>query len=148
MKLNGEIIYCMLDTGADMTVWCGSQELFFRVFPKAELCGGQYELGGFGHGYENVDVYEVKNFEICDASDKILFQSMFFAMSFNRGFGCDLILSATVFSKTNYSILNNTDVGYPLLRIESPKDVLNARTQVIGNKVLKLYTFSDKKHTN
>ena len=31
---------CMLDTGADMPVWCGSEGLLKIVFPKAELiCG-------------------------------------------------------------------------------------------------------------
>lgn len=30
-------IKCMLDTGADMPVWCGSEGLLKIVFPKVEL---------------------------------------------------------------------------------------------------------------
>lgn len=66
LTINGEIVRCMLDTGADMPVWCGSQEMFHKAFPNARVDSHFYELGGFGKGSENVNVYEVKNFAIYD----------------------------------------------------------------------------------
>ena len=141
--INNQIVRCMLDTGADMPVWCGSSRTFHRAFPDAQLDKHCYEHGGFGKGSERVQVYEINNFKIYDEYDYILFRSMFLAVSFDRRFGCDLIISATVFGKTNYSILNITKERYPILRVESPKDVLTARVQIVQNEVRKLYSFSD-----
>ena len=41
-------IKCMLDTGADMPVWCGSEGLLKIVFPKAQLADKKFLLSGFG----------------------------------------------------------------------------------------------------
>ena len=45
-------INCMLDTGADMPVWCGSEGLLKLVFPEAELLDKKFLLSGFGRNPE------------------------------------------------------------------------------------------------
>ena len=49
-------IKCLLDTGADMPVWCGSEGLLKIVFPKVELIDKKFLLGGFGRKAEMVDI--------------------------------------------------------------------------------------------
>ncbi len=41
-------IKCMLDTGADMHVWCGSEGLLKIVFSAVQLVDKKFLLSGFG----------------------------------------------------------------------------------------------------
>ena len=49
-------IKCMLDTGADMPVWCRSEGLLKIVFPKVKLIDKKFLLSGFGRKPEMVGV--------------------------------------------------------------------------------------------
>ena len=62
-------IKCLLDTGADMPVWCGSEGLLKIVFPKVELIDKKFLLGGFGRKAEMVDVYKISKFFIRNGED-------------------------------------------------------------------------------
>ncbi len=46
----------MLDTGADMPVWCRSEGLLKIVFPKVKLIDKKFLLSGFGRKPEMVGV--------------------------------------------------------------------------------------------
>lgn len=124
-------IKCLLDTGADMPVWCGSEGLLKIVFPKVELMDKKFLLGGFGRKAEMVDIYKIPKFFIRNGEDVLTFQNLYIASSFDRNFGCDLILSATMFSRMDYSILNRLDSS-SRLRIEYDRDVYY--TQMILNQ--------------
>lgn len=114
-------ITCLFDTGATMPVWCKSEGLFKVLFPQAKLITGQYILSGFGKGAEIVNVYEIPEFYISNGSSKIVFKNLLLATSFDRDFGCDLILSYTMFNLIDYSVLNrNRD--YPALRLEFDRE--------------------------
>lgn len=99
-------IKCLLDTGADMPVWCGNKELLKIVFPEAGQINKKFLLSGFGRKPEVADIYKIPEFFIRNEYEVLIFQNLYIASSFGRNFGCDLILSATMFSRMDYSILN------------------------------------------
>lgn len=137
-------INCMLDTGADMPVWCGSEGLLKLVFPEAELLDKKFLLSGFGRNPEVVEVYRIPSFFIGDEIGTLFFQNLYVASSFGRNFGCDLILSSTMFQHMDYAILNR-DRSQSILKITYDKSVYY--TQVVVHKkytnvVEKLYSFA------
>ena len=139
-------IKCLFDTGVDMPVWCGSEGLLKIVFPKVELMNKKFLLGGFGRKAEIVDVYKIPEFIIKNEEDILTFQNLYIASSFDRNFGCDLILSATMFSHMDYSILNRMG-NSSRLRIEYDRDVYY--TQMILNQqrtgvVERIYSFASE----
>lgn len=139
-------IKCMLDTGADMPVWCGSEGLLKIVFPKVQLIDKKFLLSGFGRKPEMVRVYKIPEFMIKTEDKSLTFQNLYVASSFGRNFGCDLILSATMFSHMDYSILNRKKET-SVLEITYDRDVYY--TQLIPNQrrtdlVEKIFSFSSE----
>lgn len=114
-------IKCMLDTGADMPVWCGSEGLLKIVFPTVQLVDKKFLLSGFGRKPKMVEVYKIPEFMIKAGDDCLTFQNLYMASSFGRNFGCDLILSATMFSHMDYSILKAglEEKGYVIFSCQS-----------------------------
>jgi len=68
-------IKCMLDTGADMPVWCGSEGLLKIVFPQAERTDKKFLLSGFGRKPEVVDIYKIPEFTIKAGNEILVFQN-------------------------------------------------------------------------
>lgn len=139
-------IKCMLDTGADMPVWCGSEGLLKIVFPKVQLIDKKFLLSGFGRKPEMVGIYKIPEFMIKAEDESLTFQNLYMASSFGRNFGCDLILSATMFSHMDYSILNRKKET-SVLEITYDRNVYY--TQLIPNRmrtdfVEKIFSFSSE----
>ncbi len=143
---SGKRIKCMLDTGADMPVWCGSGSLLKIVFPEIVLSDKKFLLSGFGRKPEMVGIYKIPEFMIKAEDESLTFQNLYMASSFGRNFGCDLILSATMFSHMDYSILNRKKET-SVLEITYDRDVYY--TQLIPNQrrtdfVEKIFSFSSE----
>lgn len=119
---SGKKIMCMLDTGATMPVWSSSEGLFKLIFPDAELLSQKFILSGFGKKPEVVNVYKIPIFCLRDANSCLEFRNLHIVTSFGRGFGCDLILSYTMFSKVDYAVLNR-GMDNPVLSVEYDKDI-------------------------
>lgn len=115
-------IKCLLDTGADMPVWCGSEGLLKIVFPKVQQIDKKFLLSGFGRKPEVVNIYKIPEFFIKSEDEVLVFQNLYAASSFGRNFGCDLILSATMFSHMDYAILNRKR-NPSILEIKCDRDV-------------------------
>lgn len=142
----GRQIKCMLDTGADMPVWCGSEGLLKIVFPAVQLADKKFLLSGFGRKPEMAEVYKIPEFMIKAGDESLTFQNLYIASSFGRNFGCDLILSATMFRHMDYSILNRKK-KISVLEITYDRDVYY--TQLIPNQrrtdfIDKIFSFSSE----
>lgn len=137
-------ILCLFDTGATMPVWCSSEGLFKLVFPKAILLDEKFILSGFGKIPQIVNVYKIPIFYLTDNSSTLEFRNLHIATSFGRSFGCDLILSYTMFTKMDCHILNrNRDNA--ILQIDYDKDIYNIGIVVIDKNpkfINKIYNFS------
>lgn len=66
----------------------------------------KFLLCGFGRKPEIADIYKIPEFIIKGKNESLTFPNLYMASSFGRNFGCDLILSATMFKQMDYAILN------------------------------------------
>ncbi len=143
-------ILCLFDTGATMPVWCSSEGLFKIVFPDAILLDEKFVLSGFGKTPEIVNVYKIPVFYLKDDNSSLEFRNLHIATSFGRSFGCDLILSYTMFTKMDCHILNR-NLNNAVLQIDYDKDIYNIGIMLsskMPNIVHKIYNFSLEEQGN
>lgn len=113
---------CMYDSGAHFPVWCSSFSFFCDSFPDATKQDGKFLISGFGNEKgtaTEVDVYCIPEFKV---SDELVFRNLYVALELDRQFGCDLILSDTMFDKMSCNV-DRLDQNRPLLRIQHKKDL-------------------------
>lgn len=138
------VIKCLIDTGADTPVWTSGENLFLKAFPDAELVDDiLFELGGFGKESELVPVYKIPKFMIKSDYDNniIVFNNLLVACYIKNSISTPLILSATMFKHTNYSILNVGD-DVPMLTINYNKSEYEIGMRFKNKKKLdKIYSF-------
>ena len=102
-------VRCLVDTGANMPVWTSGEELFKKAFAEAELQTDlTFIISGFGTGTEEAPVYKIPKFTIKSdyTEDFITFNNLLVACCTRPSITFPMILSATMFNKTNYSIIN------------------------------------------
>lgn len=141
---NNKVIKCLIDTGADTPVWTSGETLFLKAFPDAKLVDDiLFELGGFGKESELVPVYKIPKFVIKSDYDNniIVFNNLLIACYIKNSISIPLILSATMFKHTNYSILNiGEDV--PMLTINYNKSEYEIGMRYKDKKKLdRIYSF-------
>lgn len=142
---NDMVIKCLIDTGADTPVWTSGERLFLKAFPDAELVDDiLFELGGFGKESELVPVYKIPKFVIKSDYDTniIVFNNLLVACYIKNSISTPLILSATMFKHTNYSIINiGEDV--PTLTINYSKREYEIGARFKNKRKLdKIYSFA------
>ena len=131
----------MLDTGADMPVWCSGIEYLQYLYDAKELTE-MFLLGGFGEGFTEVNVYEIHDFKLGD----VVFRNLQVAIDHKRRFAYDIILSNTMLSKMDYSIINR-NVDESSLRIMYDNAVYSTgivRHEPDHEYVKRIYSFSEK----
>lgn len=104
--INGTAMKCMLDTGADMPVFCKGTKLF------KELAKGMGEtsefkessIGGFGKADESTILWHINDFILSDRHSHIVYKGLKIAVLNKPNIPCDMILSASMFMKMKYTI--------------------------------------------
>lgn len=140
-KINGMVTTCMLDTGADIPVFCKGIELFeewTRSMSGVETFKDS-TIGGFGKGTEHTVLHTIPIFQLSDGRNIITYNNMKIAVMLKPKIPCDLILSASLFMKMKYMIdcANNPHT----MTIESEKG-----TYGVGfyNRRETIYIFTDE----
>lgn len=98
---NYKNIRCLLDTGANIAVWCADIQYFQEVFVSAEPIDEKVILSGFGGNGQLVDMYRIPLFVLQNGEHSINFKNFHVALAKQSGMGCDLILPAVMFSKVD-----------------------------------------------
>lgn len=118
--------------------------LFLKAFPDAELIDDiLFELGGFGKESELVPVYRIPKFTLRSDYDNntIVFNNLLVACYIKNSISTPLILSATMFKHTNYSIINIGE-EFPMLTITYTKTEYEIGKRFKNKKNLdKIYSF-------
>ena len=104
--INGVSFRCMLDTGADIPVFCKGTELFLELTKGMDgvsefKCSS---IGGFGKMDENVMLWNFDDFILSDKNSTLAYKSMKMAVMNKPNIPCDIILSASMFMKMRYII--------------------------------------------
>lgn len=117
------IVGCLLDTGAEMPVWCASENYLEANFPKAEQTDYYTFISGFGSGYHTASVWKIPEIILQDRKkrDEITINNLFIAVVPDKTFSFQMILSDTVFSKADYSVMNRAPKR--ILKIKTDRDI-------------------------
>lgn len=122
-----EIVKCLIDSGADMPVWCSTEALLKSQFITKKLNRKTY-IGGFGGGGAYHDVYSIDRFILADDNNTLAIYNLLVAFIPNVSFACDLILSASVFDKKiDYSICTRDSQRYIELRYDKEEYITLAK---------------------
>ncbi|MFG6346910.1 MAG: protease [Lachnospiraceae bacterium] len=121
--INNVPFRCMLDTGADIPVFCKGDLLFEKSV--GEMDGvSKYKnskIGGFGKTDEIVMLWNMDTFSLSDKKCAIDYKGMKIAVMNKPSIPCDIILSASMFMKMKYTI--DCSIKKHLLTIEANKNV-------------------------
>lgn len=104
--INGIPIKCMLDTGADIPVFCKGT-LLFEEFAKEMRCVSKFKsssIGGFGKMDESTMLWNFNEFVFSDKNNSIVYKGMKIAVINKPNIPCDMILSSSMFMKMKYTI--------------------------------------------
>jgi len=104
--INNISFRCLLDTGADIPVFCKGT-LLFEEFTKSMTGVSRFKnstIGGFGKTDESVLLWNVDDFVLSDKVNSIIYKGMKIAVMSKPNIPCDMILSASMFMKMKYTI--------------------------------------------
>lgn len=140
-KINDTMTTCMLDTGADIPVFCKGIELFeewTKDMDGVKLFKAS-SIGGFGKETEDTVLYNIPFFRLADDKNVITYNNMKIAVILKPEIPCDIILSASLFTKMKYTI--DCLCKPHSLKIEAEKD-----TYGVGfyNRKETIYIFTDE----
>ncbi len=102
---NYKNIRCLLDTGANIAVWCADIQYFQEIFADAKLVDEKVILSGFGGNGQLVDMHRIPLFVLQNGGHSISFKNFHVALAKQAGMGCDMILPAVMFSKMDCLIV-------------------------------------------
>ena len=107
---NGDI-RCVIDTGAEIPVWCMDEIFLKRIFPDSETTKYATYISGFGKGWTYADVWRVPEIVIKDRNETEQFSihNLLVAIVPKPEFTFVFIMSASMFLATDYTVINRTD---------------------------------------
>ena len=94
----------LLDTGADVPVWCKGISELRDIAPDAEIIEDKFLLGGFGVGAEVVDVYRLGTFSLFDGTNTLCFHNLIVAVTNRPMMDVDFVLPLSIFRKGQINI--------------------------------------------
>ncbi len=121
--INNIPLKCMLDTGADIPVFCKGTELFMTLVKQMEGISEFKKtfIGGFGKVSESTMLWNMDVFVLSDRNSCIVYKGMKIAVLNKPSIPCDMILSASMLMRMKYTI-DCSDRKH-LLTIISNKDI-------------------------
>lgn len=138
--INGISFRCMLDTGADIPVFCKGI-LIFEEFVKKMDGVSKFKsiaVGGFGKTDESAMLWNMDPFILSDSKGNIEYKGMKIAVMDKPNIPCDMILSASMFMKMRYTI--DCSSKKHCLTIKADKDMYGVGYY---EKKETIYIFSD-----
>ena len=130
-------VYCLLDTGANIAVWCDEADYLRRIFPDAKLVNEKIWLSGFGGDGEIADAYRIPELVLQSSGNSIKFRNLTMAVSCRLRNGYSLILPGTVFLKTDYRINNYSTEPNLQIYYERDEYGFTMKTRLIGKEWMK-----------
>lgn len=100
-RVNDIEVTALFDTGAATPVWCSGEEDFCRIYTDATKMEQSCEIAGFGEMPVVASVYRIPEFTIISESARYCIRELTIAVCDYPKVGCDIVLSDTMFSKTD-----------------------------------------------
>jgi len=100
----GEEVIAMYDSGAITPVWAKNERVLRSLFPLAEKQERGCLLSGFGRGAVVCNVYRIPELSLENEGERYVIRNLPIAVNENPSIGCDMVLSATMFSHADVLI--------------------------------------------
>lgn len=109
--INNVPFKCMLDTGADIPVFCKGTALFREMVKEMDSVSEFKSslIGGFGKMDEVTMLWNIDDFVLSDKNSNIVYKGMKVAVMDKPKIPCDMILSASMFMKMKYVVDCSSD---------------------------------------
>ncbi len=101
---NGNEVVTLYDSGAITPVWVKDEKKLKAVFPLAEKQERTCRLSGFGRGIVVCGVYKIPELSLENEEERYVIRNLHIVVNENPSIGCDMILSATMFSHADVMI--------------------------------------------
>ena len=128
-------ILALFDSGALIPVWCTSEKAFLKAYPEAELINKDGYISGFGEGVSKCKIYKLPVFELSNGNDFYRILNLHVAVCQNPEIGCSLVMSDTMFSKTDTLIKRR---GNKMLEIFADKNEYQCTFQYLDSGKLSI----------
>lgn len=122
LEISGsEQIRCLVDSGAAVPVWCGTEKLLKKCFNVKKLDKRTW-LSGFGGGGGYHDVYSIPSILLKGENGTLAIHNFIVILAPNQNIKCDLIFGSLVFNnRIDYAI--NTRNNNRNIKLKYDKDV-------------------------
>ena len=100
-NVDGVNIWMMYDSGAQIPVWCAGEKILkgtYRDAVKTDFVGN---ISGFGKESETCQIFRIPMFSLKNEKAEFCVKDLLVAEIFKPFIGCHLLLSETMFSKTD-----------------------------------------------
>ena len=97
---NGDILM-MYDSGAQIPVWCVGKTLLKVAYPNVEKTDLIANIAGFGKEFEKCSIFRIPMFTLKSGDIEFCIKDLLVAEIYKPSIGCHLLLSETMFSKTD-----------------------------------------------
>ena len=103
-ETNGIKVIALYDSGAVTPVWAKNERMLKEVFPLAEKQERTCLLSGFGKGAVSCNIYKISEWALDNGEERYVIKNLHIIVNENPSIGCDMILSATMFSHADVMI--------------------------------------------
>ena len=100
-KKDGGDVLMMYDSGAQIPVWCAGEKILRSAYPNAVKTEFISHISGFGKETEDCPVFLIPLFSLADGENEFCIKNLLVAELYKPFIGCHLLLSETMFSKTD-----------------------------------------------
>jgi hypothetical protein len=142
-EATNDYIECLIDTGANVSVFTLGKKALLEYFPDAVLRDDIIlKLSGFGKYEEDADVYEIKKLVIRDSENSheyIELRNLKVACCKKVHIGSPMILSSGLFDNVNVMLMNKTPKRQVWIEHDSDvyedESILTKDSELIWNAV-------------
>lgn len=99
-----EEVVAMYDSGAITPVWAKNERMLRSLFPLVEKQTRSCLLSGFGMGAVVCSVYKITELSFENEGERYVIRNLPIVVNENPSIGCDMVLSATMFSHADVMI--------------------------------------------
>lgn len=121
---NNTELFCLVDTGAFIPVWCSDFTSLLDLFPSVKFSGYITEISGFGYGVEYAPIYIIPNFVLSDGLNEVTYLNLPVAVMV-KNYAYQMILSYTMFTTANMTFKNFISKQTGQIEKIKPKLLLN-----------------------
>lgn len=120
---NESNIICMIDTGANLPIYFGDENLLKYAYPEAKKTGDLTFVFGLGKNpHEDVPIWKIPEFEIKDSEgNDIVYHDLLVAVIPDAKASFDLIIPLTMINRMQFSFDYNSSTTHGSFTIKADR---------------------------